>query len=340
MSDGNAGSRVDVARLPGRTWQIIRAQPALYLLALLAAVLGGAGGVDGGLSPITLLTNEIGSTDEFGIPNVDRLLDLYNALPPTNTLLAASAGFLFLGLIAFALGAWFDAAIIAAVGSPHPLTVPAALREGRQHLLPVFLLKLLIGVSLVVPLVISTVSLTASMFTTMSGVIGTPDMLRAFGLMFLCLVPTFLLFVVVSLLFAWLEILAVRAAVLEDRATLPALRRGWRLLRQHWRLVVPLWLSVAILSGILAALLAAPLQPLASVTIDRIDPLGLLLGVTQPTSGGWVLGGLAAALAVLIAAALGAALNLFVTTLWTLVYCDLTASVSVGTTLEQPDGLR
>lgn len=308
----------------------------LWLAALLGVLLGGLHGIDPGLSPTRLLLDEFTPSLSAAI-DTDRLLDVFSVVNdavltlPENRLVLYGAFTLLLivGLLSYAFGSWMEAALITGVArrlTDQPVRLVPLLGQSFRRAGVVFWVRILIGVSLVVPLTFGIFAVFAAMLTTFILVAGVETVAAAISLqqvLSLTLVivgcggPLMLLFVIVSALLAWIEVLAVRAAVLENLGWWSAIRRGAALLRHHWVLVVPLWLVIAALRNAVTFILGAPLQFLSGALIFAHLDL-LTLAATPPLTLALI--GVVAPILALVAATLGAALHLLISAYWTTTY--------------------
>jgi hypothetical protein len=191
----------------------------------------------------------------------------------------------------------------------------AALARAARRWWPLFLVRFLIGVSILAPALLVLAVLLGVLAFAAAGADLQQGARLALVLVALCLLPVFALVGLSALVLGWIEALALRSCVLEDAGVLAAMRRGWRLLRARPLAIVLLWATTTLLDlaggglvGLLAGALGAP-------GVTR-------LVLAEPLDAG---SGLPLALAAALVLAAGGALTALNSALWTAGYRALAA---------------
>lgn len=322
---------MDFAALLTRAGKIIWQAKPLWALGLAIAACGGQ-------NPITA-TLQINPTFDPRNPSglsedsLNLFLSAADWLTRPEILIPFFCGSLFIGLIGLAIASLAEGALVEGVGQAErgALDVSRALAVGRERFFPVFIVRLVIGVSLAVPILLAVLPL----FVFIGGMFYTllrdtsfgpppPETLVAFGAFFLCGVPLLCVFSLVSIVFAWLEVLTIRAIVIEKLGVLAGLRRAAKLLRANFINVFIVWIISAALQGVLGAFIGLPLSFVQSVAaLPALGALGrgefqLLQFLPLIFGGGLVW---------LISVALGGVVLTFFSGVWTLAYPGLAQKV-------------
>lgn len=318
---------MDLTALLTRAGKIIWRHKPLWALGIAIAACGGQSPISATIQFPTFTPTS--ARDPFGVPDDASLrlfLRLADWLTRPEIILPLICSSLFIGLIGLAIASLAEGALVEGVGHAErgALDLGRALAVGRERFWPVFLVRLVIGVSLAVPILLAVLPLfvfVGGLFYTLlsDASFGPPprELFAAFGLFLACGLPLLCVFSLVSIVFAWLEIFTIRAIVLEKLGALAGLRRATRLLRANLVNVFILWILNAALLGMLGAFVGLPLSFVQSVA--ALPALGALSGGEfQPLRllplicGGGVVW--------LISVSLGGVVLTFFSGLWTLAY--------------------
>ncbi len=298
---------MDLTSVFRNAFTVTRRRPALWLLGALAVLAGQGGG------PISWL----GVEPRAIRPLQDALVAFLGRITP-ETLASWAGGLLVLGIVQSALGALLQGGMIAAVAGRQEDNVSpgAALRAAVARFRPLFLVRLLIGVSVLAPALLVMAALILIVVVAASGADLANEVRVGLALMGLCLVPLFVLIALSALVLGWVETLALRSCQLEQLGAVDSMRRGWRLLRSQTRAVLALWvttLGLGLAGGFVIGTAASALSA-AAVTA---------LVVGEPPAP-MPLAGLALAYALVLAA--GGALTAMQSAVWTIGYQDMTVN--------------
>lgn len=318
---------MDLASLLTRAWNVIWRHKPLWALGIAIAACGGQNPINATIQFPTFTPTS--TRDPFGLPDDASLglfLRLANWLTRPEIILPLVCGSLVIGLIGLAIASLAEGALVDGVGQADrgAFDLGRALAVGRERFWPIFLVRLVIGVSLAVPILLAVLPLVVflgglfySLVSDSSFGPPPPELFAAFGLFFVCGFPLLCLFSLVSIVFAWLELFTIRAIVLERLGAFAGLRRATRLVRANVVNVFVLWILSAALLGILGAFVSLPLSFVQSVAaLPALDALSG--GAFQPMRllplmcGGGVVW--------LISIILGGAVLTFFSGLWTLAY--------------------
>lgn len=321
-----------------RAFQVVRNEPALWVLGIILAFFGGGGG--GGFN-----FNTGGNFGGDG-PNYDGPTpELPSWANPDNLLiLGIVVGcFVLLWIVvamvvqSAALAGLVHGAARAAEGEDvhwRDLWRAGFSRRGRR----VLGLKLLVGIPMFVGILIGAGLLIAAAIPFFEAAFSNgepgPGFVAGFLGGFLVLIPLILCLV----LFTWvLELIghyAVREVVLSDLGVLPAFRQGWRLFRNN--------LGPSILWGIILAVLGATLGFILGIAVFVLLlvmglPLFLLLSSQAFPLELTVVSVILLALVIgLISSVLYGPLLAYVETVWTLVWEHLTGKHPTPSLQEEP----
>ncbi len=226
-----------------------------------------------------------------------------------------------LGLIFFVVASLAEGALIGGVrqASDGRATLGSALATGGSRLLPVLIVRLLIGVSLVAPLLLVLIPILLYVARVIFATDIPPrEIITVFGALFACLLPLLCLLALMSIFLGWLETLTLRAIVIEGLGVWAALRRGWQLLRGNFGRVISLWLILVIAQIVVGYIISLPLGLISGVSAlpllsEYADtgrfPLRGLIPLVMGASVAWVIG-----------VAVGGVILTYVSSLWTLAY--------------------
>ena len=230
-----------------------------------------------------------------------------------------------LGLIFFVVASLAEGALIGGVqqASNGQATLGSALAVGQNRLWPVLIVRLLIGVSLVAPLLIVLIPILLY-FGRVIFATGVPprEIVAVFGALFACLLPLVCLLALMSIFLGWLEVLALRAMVIEGLGVWAALRRGWQLLRGNFGRILSLWFILVIAQIVVGYAISLPLG-----LIGGASALPLLLEFAATgrfPSRGLIPLAMGASIAWVISVAVGGVILTYVSSLWTLAYQQFT----------------
>ncbi len=266
---------MDLTSLLTRAWKIVWRYKSLWALGLAIAACGGQNPISATLQ-ITPTFDPRPGRDPFGLSedSLNLFLRAADWLTRPEIIVPFFCGSLFIGLIGLAIASLAEGALVEGVGQAErgALDLGRALAVGRERFFPVFIVRLVIGVSLAVPILLAILPL----FVFIGGMFYTllrdtsfgpppPEIFAAFGLFFACGLPLLCVFSLVSIVFAWLEVLTLRAIVIEKLGALAGLRRATRLLRANVVNVFILWAISAALQGLLGAFIGLPLTFVQSV---------------------------------------------------------------------------
>jgi len=314
---------MDYGKLLSRAWHIVWRNKIIWLFGFLAAL--GSGG--GGGSNFNFRSSErVSAPQSGGFGNFDLPPEFQRALVQllsNESLLIAIA----VTLVALSLIVGLIVALIAALGhagmvdmtreadETETTSLGAGWRAGWRRMLPVFLIRFLLGLPTfllimagVIPFILSFVPLLGR------GEMGDAALVGALMAGLACFLPALCVGLLLSLPLQVLETLSIRASVREDQGVLGGLRRGWSVLTGNLGEVLVLWLIFLVLGlivgvvvglpiGLVAMATAFPLALLAAASPIFIVPLlliGLLLG--------------------LLSAAIRSVVEAFTSAVWTLAY--------------------
>ncbi len=279
-------------------------RPAVWAVGAIAIVAGQGAG------PISWL-----SVEWRALPVLQAALVNFLRNINVTVVLAVALGLLALGVVQSAAGALLQGTLVALVAPP-PGARPGlreAVRTAVRRFRPLFLVRLLIGVSVLAPALLVLAALVAFVAFAAAGAGVSQDVRLALVFMALCLVPLFMLIALSALVLGWIEMIALRACVLDGAAALAAMRCGWRLLRVRPLAIGGLWLTAfglglagGFVTGTAAAALAAP----AVTMLVLGEPLAAQAAVSF-------------ALAYLLVLAAGGALTALQSAIWTRGYPEL-----------------
>lgn len=322
---------MDLTVLLTRAWHIVWRNKALWALGIAIAACGGQSPINASIQ-FPPFTPGLGQ-EPYGLPD-DASLGLFlrfaDWLTRPEIILPLIGGLFVVGLIGLAIASLAEGALVEGVGQAErgAVDLGRALAVGRERFWPVFLVRLVIGVSVALPILFAVLpffifigGLIYSLVSDTSFGPPPPELLWAFGLFFACGLPLLCVFSLVSIVFAWLELLTIRAIVLERLGAWAGLRRATRLLRANLVNVFILWILSAALLGIIGTFVGLPLSFVQSVA--ALPALSAFSGAeVQPARLVPLLCG--GGLIWLISVSLGGVVLTFFSSLWTLVYPSFT----------------
>jgi hypothetical protein len=240
---------------------IFRKTKALWLLGVVAALFGQN---EYGFSVNYSQRVPASSASQPDAPFADLFANPWVAAFLANPLpyLIGLGALVFTGWIIATLVGWFvqgtmiHLAAQAEGGSP---SLRTSLRESRQHLWSLFLMRLLLSIPTIIVVIVAAllvVPLILSVFRS-----STPDpavlLPRLFGTL-ACLIPLFLLNGLAGIVLHLLNLLAARACVLEHLTMRASLRRGWFVLRRNVGYTALNWFLFVIFGAIFGVVAALP----------------------------------------------------------------------------------
>lgn len=198
-------------------------------------------------------------------------------------------------------------------------------RTGLRRMLPVFVVRLLVGlpasiimVAGAIPLVLTSISLASQPYSRGSSDMIVSALLGSFACFFLAMCIGVLLMIPLGVL----GILSVRALVLEDRGVLGSIRRGWGIFTGNLGEIAVLWL-IFLLMGLVVAIVIG--LPMAAMALIMFVPLAFM-AMASPIFLILVL--LAGILFGLASAAVNGVIEAYTSTVWTLAYRQFAAQPS------------
>jgi hypothetical protein len=234
----------------------------------------------------------------------------------------AVAGVLGVGLVQSLLGAALHGGLIAIAGQAldgQPEDLAAALGAVRARFLSLFVIRLLIGASIIAPLLLVSGALLAVVALVAGGDVH-PDARAALAGALCLLLPLFGVAVLAALLLSCIEALALRACLFEGAGALGAIRRGWRLLRARPLNVGLLWLAVTLIAWVGGSFLGGVIPAFTTAAVTA------LVTGAAPSAGALAL--FAAGYLLLLAA--GGVLTAFESVLWTAGFRRIAAPLAGG----------
>jgi hypothetical protein len=194
-------------------------------------------------------------------------------------------------------------------------------QAGRQHLWPVFLVRLLLGLPVIVVTAAGALPALAVALLIQGQerpAVVLPGILGIEFALFACLLPALCLAVLLSVPLSLLQRLAVRACILEGLGVRGGIVRAWRMLREYLGALALVWL---ILAAVGAGVVFVILLPLALVAVALVT-MSLLTVLVSPllfTALALLIG----VLAWLVSAAAYSLAETFTSAVWTLAYREL-----------------
>jgi len=307
-----------------RAWEIAWRHKVLWLFGFLVALGSGTSGQGN--------VNYRRSVGELP-PEMQRAIYEFVTSPyfVVAVLILVALG-LVIGLVLAFVGALGRAALVDQVREAEEGGLPAVgagFQAGWQRMWPVFLIRFLLRLPVVL----------LALIGTLPGLVGTlsmlpdsrpdapppPNIILILGSLFACLLPAACLVVLLSIPLSVLERLSIRACVLERLPLGESLKRGWSVLTGNLGSIALLWLillgigigvalviGLPLALGVFAALVPLVLTAMASPILAAV--LALAVGLVA-----WLLG-----------AAIGSIVETFTSATWTLAYRELTGLGLMG----------
>jgi len=324
--------------LLSRAWHIIWRNKIIWLFGFLAA-LGSGGG--GGNFSYRGSGRDFPSPGQPGVgnlpPDVQRLLTrlftdqtLLITIAVAIVCIAVLAGLIFALISALGHGGMVE--MVREADETERTSFGAGWNTGLRRMLPVFLIRFLLGLPTfiiimagILPLFLSFIPL-----VTRTGLSGSPERLFAGGILtsvFLCFLPALCIGLLITIPLNILEALAIRALVLESQSIWGSIRRGWSILTGNLGEVVIVWL-IFLLIGIGIGIVIG--LPVAAVAVVAIVPLALMTAAAPIFVAPLIL---VIFLIALLSAALRSVVEAYTSAVWTLAYRQWVArAVPVTTT--------
>lgn len=304
---------MDYGKILSRAWQITWRWKVLWIFGFLAS-LGSGGGGGGGSSGVNNGSRGAGNFPNFDIsPQMGGLIIGLVCLA------------LIIGLILWVLSIIGRGALIAGVQQVEDegqTSFGSAWRVGLSRFWTIFGIGFLAALPiLIIVLVLIGVGIAVAVGAGYNFTNDVPE--RALGVILpalACLIPLACVTVVLAVVLAQIQIYAERAAILEGHGWLEAFKRGWQVLKTHLGPTIIFWLIFLLIGGVLAAIVVGGILALAL-------PAMALFGNNNPNALAVVTMCGGALVGFVILAVVGAIVQTFTSTTWTLVYRQLTRPI-------------
>lgn len=304
---------MDYGKILSRAWQITWRWKVLWIFGFLAS-LGSGGGGGGGSSGVNNGSRGAGNFPNFDIsPQMGGLIIGLVCLA------------LIIGLILWVLSIIGRGALIAGVQQVEDegqTSFGSAWRVGLSRFWTIFGIGFLAALPiLIIVLVLIGVGIAVAVGAGYNFTNDVPE--RALGVILpalACLIPLACVTVVLAVVLAQIQIYAERAAILEGHGWIEAFKRGWQVLKTHLGPTIIFWLIFLLIGGVLAAIVVGGILALAL-------PAMALFGNNNPNALAVVTMCGGALVGFVILAVVGAIVQTFTSTTWTLVYRQLTRPI-------------
>lgn len=304
---------MDYGKILTRAWQITWRWKVLWIFGFLAS-LGSGGGGGGGSSGVNNGSRGAGNFPNFDIsPQMGGLIIGLVCLA------------LIIGLILWVLSIIGRGALIAGVQQVEDegqTSFGSAWRVGLSRFWTIFGIGFLAALPiLIIVLVLIGVGIAVAVGAGYNFTNDVPE--RALGVILpalACLIPLACVTVVLAVVLAQIQLYAERAAILEGHGWLEAFKRGWQVLKTHLGPTIIFWLIFLLIGGVLAAIVVGGILALAL-------PAMALFGNNNPNALAVVTMCGGALVGFVILAVVGAIVQTFTSTTWTLVYRQLTRPI-------------
>lgn len=304
---------MDYGKILSRAWQITWRWKVLWIFGFLAS-LGSGGGGGGGGSGVNNGSRGAGNFPNFDIsPQMGGLIIGLVCLA------------LIIGLILWVLSIIGRGALIAGVQQVEDegqTSFGSAWRVGLSRFWTIFGIGFLAALPiLIIVLVLIGVGIAVAVGAGYNFTNDVPE--RALGVILpalACLIPLACVTVVLAVVLAQIQLYAERAAILEGHGWLEAFKRGWQVLKTHLGPTIIFWLIFLLIGGVLAAIVVGGILALAL-------PAMALFGNNNPNALAVVTMCGGALVGFVILAVVGAIVQTFTSTTWTLVYRQLTRPI-------------
>lgn len=304
---------MDYGKILTRAWQITWRWKVLWIFGFLAS-LGSGGGGGGGSSGVNNGSRGAGNFPNFDIsPQMGGLIIGLVCLA------------LIIGLILWVLSIIGRGALIAGVQQVEDegqTSFGSAWRVGLSRFWTIFGIGFLAALPiLIIVLVLIGVGIAVAVGAGYNFTNDVPE--RALGVILpalACLIPLACVTVVLAVVLAQIQLYAERAAILEGHGWIEAFKRGWQVLKTHLGPTIIFWLIFLLIGGVLAAIVVGGILALAL-------PAMALFGNNNPNALAVVTMCGGALVGFVILAVVGAIVQTFTSTTWTLVYRQLTRPI-------------
>jgi hypothetical protein len=306
--------------LLSRAWHIIWRNKIIWVFGFLAAL--GSGGGGGGNFRFNVPSS--GRVGGGGLPpGLERTL--VNVFSNPAVVITIVVVLILIGLIislvialiaALGHGAMVD--MVREADETEATRFSTGWRTGLRRMLPVFLIRFLLGLPTVIIILAGIAPFFLSFIPLITSA-GSRDAERLFAggmltTLFLCFFPALCVGVLLAIPLDVLGTLSIRALVLEDQGIWGSIRRGWVIFTGNLGDVVVVWL-IFLLIGI--GIFVVVGLPLAVAAFAVLFPLALM-AVTSPIFVLPIL--LAGILLWLVSAAIRSIIEAYASTAWTLAY--------------------
>ena len=308
---------MDYGKILSRAWQITWRWKVLWIFGFLAS-LGSGGGGGGGGSGMNNGSRSSGNFPNF--PNFDISPEIGGLI------IALVCVALIIGLILWVLSLISRGALIAGVQQVEDegqTSFGSAWRVGLSRFWTIFGIGFLAALPiLIIVLVFIGVGIVVAAGAGISFANDVPE--RALGVILpalACLVPLACVTVVLAVVLSQIQLYAERAAILESKGWIDAFKRGWQVLKTNLGPTIVFWLIFLLIGGVLVAIVAGSIVALAL-------PAAALFGNNNPNALAVVTMCGGALIGFVILAVVGAIVQTFTSTTWTLVYRQLTRPIA------------
>jgi len=305
---------MDYGKILSRAWQITWRWKVLWIFGFLASLGSGGGSGGGGGNGMNN-----GSRGAGNFPNFDMSPEIGGLL------IALICVALIIGIILWVLSIISRGALIAGVQQVEDegqTSFGSAWRVGLSRFWTIFGVGFLAALPiLIIVLVLIGVGIAVAVG---AGYNFTNDMSdRALGIILpalACLIPLACVTVVLAVVLGQIQLYAERAAILEGKGWIDAFKRGWQVLKTNLGPTIVFWLIFLVIGGVLLAIVAGGILALAL-------PAVALFGNNNPNALAVVTMCGGALIGFVILAVVGAIVQTFTSTTWTLVYRQLTRPI-------------
>ena len=305
---------MDYGKILSRAWQITWRWKVLWIFGFLASLGSGGGSGGGGGNSMNNGSRGAGNFPNFDIsPEIGGLI------------IALICVALIIGIILWVLSIISRGALIAGVQQVEDegqTSFGSAWRVGLSRFWTIFGVGFLAALPiLIIVLVLIGVGIAVAVG---AGYNFTNDMSdRALGIILpalACLIPLACVTVVLAVVLGQIQLYAERAAILEGKGWIDAFKRGWQVLKTNLGPTIVFWLIFLVIGGVLLAIVAGGILALAL-------PAVALFGNNNPNALAVVTMCGGALIGFVILAVVGAIVQTFTSTTWTLVYRQLTRPI-------------
>jgi len=305
---------MDYGKILSRAWQITWRWKVLWIFGFLASLGSGGGSGGGGGNGMNN-----GSRGAGNFPNFDMSPEIGGLL------IALICVALIIGIILWVLSIISRGALIAGVQQVEDegqTSFGSAWRVGLSRFWTIFGVGFLAALPiLIIVLVLIGVGIAVAVGAGYNFTNAMSD--RALGIILpalACLIPLACVTVVLAVVLGQIQLYAERAAILEGKGWIDAFKRGWQVLKTNLGPTIVFWLIFLVIGGVLLAIVAGGILALAL-------PAVALFGNNNPNALAVVTMCGGALIGFVILAVVGAIVQTFTSTTWTLVYRQLTRAI-------------